>query len=341
MEELYTGRIKPSFDENRQRLGNILPLKVPFNVLLDSSEVCNFKCSYCFRANEDKSVWGYAQSNSLMEWNLFVRAIEQIMDFEEPVKHISLSNHGEPLCNRRVPDMVRYIKGKGIKSRVSIHTNASLLDEEYVSNLADSQIDKVVVSLQGMSAEKYHQVCGVSLDVDRLYDMLRLFHEKKTNTALYIKIADVALEQGEEELFYAKFLPIADRVFVEKTVPIWKGTEFSEQQAKVMVKNKYGAKFPKQVCCPVLFHTLTVTPMGDVYPCTQLLSKNSLGNIMESTLVQMWNSKERKMLLREQLELCTAEICEGCYIKDNSIFTEEDLIDSYRDDILKRLLDNK
>ena len=32
----------------------------------------------------------------------------------------------------------------------------------------------------------------------------------------------MALDEGEEEQFYKRFLPIADRVFVEQIVPIWK-----------------------------------------------------------------------------------------------------------------------
>lgn len=337
MAEADRNKIKPSFDENRQRLGEVLPLRAPFNILLDSSEVCNFKCGYCFRADRNRSVWGYAQKNNLMEWDTFARAVNQILEFDEPVKQISLSGHGEPLCNRRIPDMVRYIKEKGITSRVSLHTNASLLDETYTLDLADSGIDRVVVSLQGMTSEKYKEVCGAAVDIERLYKMLALFYENKKNTMLHIKIADAALEQGEEEAFYERFLPIADRVFVEKVVPIWKETEFSKKQLQEMTQNKYGARFPKQQCCPVLFHTLLVTPGGDVYPCTQLLYPEPLGNVRESTLVQLWNGEDRKRLLREQLELCAPEICKGCYIKDNSIFTEEDLIDTYRGEILKRL----
>ena len=80
-----------------------------------------------------------------------------------------------------------------------------------------------------------------------------------------------------------------------------------------------------------------VTPDGDVYPCTQILSKEKLGNIAEHSLVELWNGEERKSLLRRQLLLQAPESCNGCYIKQNSIFSKEDLIDEYRMDILSRL----
>lgn len=336
--KLYDSRkVKPSYDENRQQLGKILPLSTPFNVLIDSSEACNFQCQYCFRANDNKALWGYAAPQNNMPWDIFTKIVDQILEFSEPVKQISLSGHGEPLCNRKVPDMVRYMKKRGISSRISLHTNASLFNEEYVMDLADSKIDKVVVSLQGMSAEKYGQVCGVSIDYDRFLYMLELFSKAKTNTQLHIKIADVALEEGEEEIFYKKFSSIADRVFIEKIVPIWKGIEVSNAMQKVMCKNKYGAEFPYQNCCPVLFHTLFVTPSGDVYPCTQLLFPEPLGNVSETTLKELWNGNRRRQLLKEQLELQKWEICDGCYIRQNSIFSKEDMIDEYRLEILERL----
>ena len=116
------GIIKPSYDENRQMLGEIYPLDTPFNVIIDSSEVCNFKCNYCFRSTENKGNWGYASCNKNMEWDLFVKIVDQIKEFPNKVKQISLSNHGEPLCNRRLPDMVRYIKKEPRKNPLRIST---------------------------------------------------------------------------------------------------------------------------------------------------------------------------------------------------------------------------
>lgn len=146
----------PSYDRNRQVLGKVYPLAAPFTVILDASEACNFRCSYCFRSSGRSEAWGdYAKRKNNMSWEIFVKAAAQMMEFPEPVKMVSLSCHGEPLCNRRLPDMVRYVKAQGFGGRVSIHTNASMLDERYALDLADSGIDKIVVSLQGLDAATY------------------------------------------------------------------------------------------------------------------------------------------------------------------------------------------
>ena len=327
--------IKPSFDENRQKLGKILPLNTPFNIQIDSSEACNFKCEYCFRAKQDKAAWGYAAHGGLMEWDLFTKIVDQIMEFPEQVRQISLSVHGEPLCNRNVPRMAQYIKAKGITSRISLHTNASLLDEKYARELATSGVDRIVVSLQGMTAQKYKDTCGVQIDYDQFYHNLEIL--SRTKKQMHVKVVDAALDAGEEELFYEKYRPIAERVYVEKVVPIWKDAGKNAGDADFS-GNKYGSKFPKQHCCPVLFHTMVVTPQGDVYPCTQLLFPQPLGNVKANTLVNLWNSEERLRMLQEQLEGREMAACHGCYIKENSIFMEEDLIDPYSEEVLDRVL---
>lgn len=329
-------KIKPSYDENRQILGKIYPLSAPFTVILDASEACNFNCSYCFRAFDDTKAWGdYAIKKNLMSWDVFQCAVDQIKQFPEEVKKISLSCHGEPLCNRKLPQMVKYIKEQGLKCQVSIHTNASLLDKKYVEELAVSGIDKIIVSLQGLDSSAYKQVCGVDISFDEFYSNLKsLYQYKLPGTKIHIKIVDISLGNKSDE-FYEKFSSIADSVYIEKPVSIWKQT--MEDKSHEVVYNKYGFELKHQECCPLLFNTLVVTPDGDVYPCTQILSKEKLGNIKDTTLLQLWNGEHRKDLLRRQLLLCPSEDCNGCGVKQNSIITKGDMIDEYRFEILNRL----
>lgn len=327
-------KIKPFFDEKRQILGNILPLDTPFKVLIASSENCNFRCNYCFRSDENKENWGYTQGMGLMSWDIFEKTVEQIKKFPQEVKQISLSCHGEPLCNRKLPEMVRYIKKENIKSTISIHTNASLLDEQYALELAESEIDKIIVSMQGMTAEKYYEVCGARIDFDKFYENLGILYHNKKNTQVFIKTVDAALEDGEEAQFYDQFEMVADRVYIEKTVPIWKR---AEQQVPIMEKNKYGMHIKEQKCCSAVFRMLVVEPNGDIYPCTQILRNQKLGNIQKDTLVECWNGKKRRRLLENILTLEPDAMCEGCNIRQNSVFASEDMIDDYREEILERL----
>ena len=62
---------------------------------------------------------------------------------------------------------------------------------------------------------------------------LKILSDEKREMQLYIKIADAALEPGEE-LFYEKYRPITDRVYVEKVVPIWKDSQKDDKEKRGM-----------------------------------------------------------------------------------------------------------
>lgn len=332
------GEIKPSFDTNRQILGKIMPIKTPFTVILDSSEVCNFKCRYCFRSDKDKSSWGYAVRNDFMSWDVFEKVVAQMKEFPDDIKQISLSNQGEPLCNKRLPEMIRYIKKENLKGRISLHTNASLLTKDMALDLADSNPGRVVISLQGMSSEMYKKVCGYDLDFANLVNCIRVFFENKKDTELSIKIMNTALKgKAEEQMFYEIFQPISDRVFVEQAVPIWKNIKVDTEDNN-LAYNKYGMGFKYQSICPLIFHTIVVAPNGEVYACTQLDGTKSIGNVLDKSLVDIWTSEERKRLLYAQLDdCCCSEECVGCGIKQNTIYSEADMLDPYKDEIKMRL----
>ena len=331
-------RIQPSYDTNRQVLGKILPLDTPFTVILDTSEACNFKCKYCFRSHHDKRDWGYAASGGLMPWSIFEKAADQLLRFPQTVRQVSLSNHGEPLANRDICQMAKYLREKGFDGRISIHTNASLLDEEYAGEVGTCGMSRIIVSLQGLTGERYEKICGARIDENDFFENLSVMYaasrENKHKTEIHIKIANAALDGSEEQVFYERFEKIADRVFVEHIVPIWKNGNADGGEKAV---NKYGASFPGQKCCRLIFDTLVVAPNGDVYPCTQLVGTPCIGNIQEIPLFEIWNNQKRIGLLEKILCLDEPDMCKECYIKQNSVYTKEDMIDGFREEILRRL----
>lgn len=68
---------------------------------------------------------------------------------------------------------------------------------------------RMIISLQGLNARKYQQVCKVTLDYEEFYANLQYLYQIKKDTLICVKVVDAALEVGEEQLFYEKFALVA------------------------------------------------------------------------------------------------------------------------------------
>ena len=330
----YNNIIK-SYSQDRNVLGKVLPLDTPYTVMVDISDMCNLRCNYCFRADESIVAEDY-RKNRLMEWETFEKIVEQMQQFPHQIKRIALSHHGEPLCNRRLPDMVTHIKRSGLTAKTDIHTNALLLDEEYIDELCAAKIDRIVISLQGLDEKNYLEVCGAHIDFDQFYHRLEYLYKMKTTTQVHIKIVDVAVGK-EKDKFYEMFSPIAARVFIESVVPLWTGADMTKEKIET---NKYGDAFKVQQCCPLVFYTINVLPDGTIYPCSHIRPPFKLGNVRNTTLMEAWNSMQKKEFLKDMLENGRFEVetCRDCYVPQNTVMTPGDSIDAYADEIRARLM---
>lgn len=332
--------VEPSYNKNRLYLGKVLPLDTPLSVILDVSERCNFKCNYCFRSGKKDENWGYAVKNNLMSMELFQKVVKQLSAFPQKIKVISLSGHGEPLCNPEISAMVRYLRESSMTERIEMHTNASLLTEQAALEIAQAGFSRIVVSLQGLDARDYERVCGARLDWDNFYSCLQILHANRVDgLKIHVKISEAALSAedyvADEERFYALFEPVADTISVEKVTPLWKNLRFESNKTV----NKYGQDTGSVECCPILFYKMWVAPDGEIYPCTGLPAPMSLGNILNTTLSEAWNGEKRREFLISHLLRprggCSA--CADCFVPVNTVTTDKDRIDPFRKEILARL----
>ena len=329
----YSNIIK-SYSQDRNVLGKVLPLDTPYTVLIDISDSCNLRCKYCFRYDTSIGAEDY-RKNRLMDWETFQIVVEQLKEFPSQIKRIALSHNGEPLCNRKLPQMVSYIKNAGLTGRTEIHTNGLLLDKQDIEELCEAGIDRVVISLQGLDGDAYYKECGVKIDFERFYYHLKYFYQKKRDTQIHIKIVDEAVGD-ERDRFYEMFSPIADRVFVESVVPLWTDSDMKTGEVE---KNKYGDTFKVQQCCPLVFYTINVLPDGTIYPCSHIRPPFKLGNVKETTIYEAWNGAQKKTFMKDMLESgrFKMEACKNCYIPQNTVMTPEDSIDAYAEEILERI----
>lgn len=332
--------IKPLGGLERTKLAQAVPLDTPFTLYIFPTTFCNFKCSYCAHSQSKEELKAqYDFSLDTMKMDTFDRIVEQLKEFPHKFKVISLTGHGEPMLNKNLPEMVRKIKEAEVTERIEVISNGSLLSPELSDRLLDAGLDILRISLQGMSGDKYKEVCGFSLDYNNYIDQLAYYYRhKKAGQQLFVKIIDVALEPGEEETFYNTFREISDRMYIEYCQRVYSGVKLT-QEMEFHSTNRYGTTMPKQQVCALSFFMLGIHPNGDVIPCDTIYKPVILGNVHQEKLLAMWNGDILYNFRIGELKdgrFKNSE-CARCVTPDD-VLREEDILDDDREMILEKMV---
>lgn len=332
-----SSEIKPIYGTDRTKLSEVIPLSTPFSMFVFPTTYCNFKCMYCGHSlgyGKMKEKYDFEPQNMSME--TYRRIIEQVKEFPNRLKMLSLTGQGEPLVNKELPLMVKLAKEANIAERIEFITNASLLTKEMSDALIDAGLDTMRVSLQGLSADKYQEICGVRIDFEQFMENIRYFYKHKKSTNLFVKIMDVSLEVGEEKKFYKLFGDCTDRMYIEKMLPAYEGVDATKDLS--VEYDRYGRKNKKRVVCPLPFFMLGIFPNGDVEPCDTIYKPVVLGNVHQDTLLSMWNGNRLREFWKMQLqgERCANKRCSTCCAPDD-VSHPEDVLDDDVEKILRLL----
>ena len=325
--------------EGRTVLADVVPINTPYVVGFFIGDVCNFKCKYCehsFAGNV------YDINKNLvpkfMDWDLFKKAADQLKTFPRAIKKILFSSIGEPLLNKDLPRMISYVKTSGITQFCEVVTNASLLTHDLSRQLIDSGLDRLCVSIQGVTAIKYKEICQVKIDYDKLISELTYFyHYSRGKCKVHIKTVDIALDKGEAEVFYQQYGNIADTINIDHVVPAFRNIDYSEMLDGNNI-GLYGEPLGHRLVCPTVFYTLYILANGKVTTCCIPPYPVFLGNITDESILDMWNGKKHTAFLRYQLEGKRIEhpICQDCVLPNITNMHEDDL-DERRENILNKL----
>lgn len=315
----------------REILGEVLPLDTPFLIQIFPVYACNFRCGYCLYAlSKDKH--GYVSNKTFMDMNVYKKCIDDIKHFNNKLKMLRFAGIGEPLLHKNIADMVRYAKGCNVAQTVDIVTNGALLNEELSLALIDAGLDKLRISIQGISKEKYKDLSNVDIDFNELEKNIRFFYNHRRGTKVHIKIIDCALSnEGEEEMFFNIFGNICDTIAIEHLTPTVDGIDYSSlAKGKIQEVTQSGNSIMDTSVCSQPFYMMQINPDGKVVPCCSMSYPVILGDSQENTIPDIWNgiefSKFRRVLLDGVKNTC--EICASCSLYKYGLF-KEDILDPY------------
>lgn len=295
MEERSLKNIVENKTKRREKLADVLPLREPYAINFNISNICNFKCFYCAHGKSQDS--RCKRIPEVMKFETLKNCIDHLKQENIHLKNINLCGLGEPLLNKEFCRMVKYIKEQDVTECVETITNASVLTKEYCDNIISSQLDKIRISLQGLSSEDYYHISGVMLDYDEFYKNIQYLYENKKNLFIYIKIMDVMVKSEEQrKKFFDLFKNIADEVYIENLIPLTDYLDYSKGGSDFS-ETLYGEKVKEITVCTQPFYSCTIDYDGTVFPCCMTPSPEKLEKASEVGMDKIWNGLKYNLFL--------------------------------------------
>ncbi len=314
----------------RQKLADVLPLRTPFLIEIFPIYACNFRCRYCVMSL-DKRKHGFISDAIMLDYDLYRKCINDLNQFPDRVKVARFSGIGEPLIHKHMADMIGY--ARDVVDKTEILTNASLLTNELSDNLIVAGLTRLFVSIQGTTKEKYKEICGASIDIDKLVNNLRYYYEHKgSGQQIHIKIIDYALDGNEDEQkFYDIFGDVCDTIGIEYIGAIHPVVDYSNiLKDKPKRLTQYGIRVLRNVkICPQAFFRLQINPDGKVVPCYSLRYPTIMGDCNKESLKEIWEGENFRKFRLKMLDGIdnVNEVCAKCEIIRHRVFPE-DILDS-------------
>lgn len=293
----------------RMQLHQCLPLPAPLSVHIFPSFFCNFKCQYCLHNLSSESLEAKGFQKQFMDFAVYQKAIQDMSARGWHLKALIFAGHGEPLLHPDISAMVALAKEKRIADRIEIVTNASMLTHKLSDALIAAGLDRLRISLQGVTAQQYQTISGVELDFDAFWEQIRYFYQHKTDTEVYIKIIDLAL-QGAEERFEALCREASDVHAIEYAIPFVPEIDLGQLSGNCKQGNRQHSNV-----CSMPFYMMILYPNGDVVPCCATQPPAVLGNIKTDDFTELWHSSQQIRFLLRQLEGAGGiPVCDSCAV---------------------------
>ena len=219
-------------------------------------------------------------------------------------------------------------------------TNAALLTPERSRVILDAGLDRLNVSVEGMTAQQYREFSHAELDFDRFVENIAWFYDHRGGCELNVKINGDNLTSEQEQAFFATFGDICDGISVERTIDYWPKYNAMRVDYDESV-TLLGGKSREVQVCPYVFYEMCVNSDGTFSLCrfdwnhAMLLDRHvgappTLKKIWDS--IVLWNFQQR-FLSGERL-LLTVLSCPKCGLLKQGV--PEDL-DAFAAEILDRM----
>lgn len=253
----------------------------PLEVHIENTNACDAHCIMCPREKMTRKI-------GFMDYDLFCKIIDQIIS-TWGVDSIHLHGFGEPLLDRELPEKIAYAKKNGMRDTYIV-TTASRLTEEMTVKLLNSGLDRMKISISGVTKESYEKIHEglayeeVEENILRFLSIRKRMNKK--NPSLIMQFLPQDENRYEEEDFFKKWGQLIDCQNGDRLAKFglhnWvKGKSYRDTHSFAL----------KRRSCGWPFRVMQILWNGDVVPCCyDFNGEMVMANLKKCSVEEAWNS---------------------------------------------------
>lgn len=300
-----------AYRASRLKANRPVHMKAPYRIQqIELTNKCPMKCPMCPRTES------MTREEGLMSFATFKRIVDQAAEDIGRARSdnlILLHHFGESLMHPDFATFMNYGASKGL--RFGLSANPIMLKDSVADKLLSARLDTLIVSLDGHDDETFEKARGVKNAYERSKQNLLRFLERKVetgwNTRIVFSIIDFALNKDSIAIARETFAgrPGLDE-FLVKPFATFNG----DTESVCALGTDGNSKHYDFVVCRHPWAMFAITWDGVVVPCCNDYDKKyPLGNVNDSTLMEIWNGRPMRLLREEFLgNKVTNSLCHKC-----------------------------
>jgi radical SAM protein with 4Fe4S-binding SPASM domain len=310
LSKIFSGlSLKKKFEKYRRLWEQAAKYEVltdfPLHLDIELAGVCNLRCDFCFQNDLITKPLG------LMDMDMYTKIIDE--GKRSGLCAIKLQIRGESFLHPRLFDCICYAKDAGIMD-VQITTNGTLLNEERITDILNSGLDKIVFSVDDHHSAAYGKRNTDPCYFSTKYAISHLLRQKKklgkSKPVVHVQanISDVDIESVKRiQLYLQKEFLEPDKIIINRL------HDYRNEVDSFRDIDKDYQMPP----CSYLVQRLAVFWNGEVTTCCMDYNNIfKLGNAKQKTIKEIWQSETMETLREKHFEgqYGDVPVCKHCYV---------------------------
>ena len=274
----------------------------PLHINFELIEGCNLKCEYCVCSIPLK------KGRDIISFDKYKDIIDE--GVRNNLQSIELNGINEPLLQKDIIKYIQYAHDSGILV-ISLHTNATLLNENIADQLIKSGLTLLIFSLDAVKKTTYEDIRKGAIYKNTISN-IKKFLELKNKIGSEFPLTKVSFVMNKVN--QKEFLEFCD--FWENKVDFISSSDFCNpfigNENYTKIENKYRLKSNEGVMCREPFQRIFIGSNGDICPCCSFFGKDiKIGNIYENSIFKAWSS-DKMNIVRELVNNKDGNLLDAC-----------------------------